>query len=260
MKRLWIVVIVSLVAPTLRVDLIRGAGEAPLSQEPATPPAPSGQPSGPEPNNQKAAYRLDFSDYRGGPLETWLESKGFKFEEAAKDPNALKLSVQDGALILEAKERLRGFLFKDSMEITNFSKVRLEWGILKYPEGASYEKHVRNEALMVYISFGHEKTPSGLLLLPDVPYFIGLFLCKDDKLNTPYIGRYYQEGGRFVCLAHAEPQQTIVSEFDLVTAFRTYFEKGEVPPITAINLGVDTSDAGDGGKAAAYVKTIEFIP
>jgi hypothetical protein len=87
-----------------------------------------------------------------------------------------------------------------------------------------------------------------------------LFLCKDDKLNTPYIGRYYQEGGRFVCLAHAKPQQTIVSEFDLVTAFRTYFEKGEVPPITAINLGVDTSDAGDGGKAAAYVKTIEFIP
>lgn len=260
MKRLWIVVIVSLVAPTLRVDLIRGAGEAPLSQEPATPPALSGHPSGSEANNQKPAYRLDFSDYHGDSLETWLESKGFKFEEAAKDPNALKLSVQNGALILEAKERLRGFLFKDSMEITNFSKVRLEWGILKYPEGASYEKHVRNEALMVYISFGHEKTPSGLLLLPDVPYFIGLFLCKDDKLNTPYIGRYYQEGGRFVCLAHAEPQQTIVSEFDLVTAFRTYFEKGEVPPITAINLGVDTSDAGDGGKAAAYVKTIEFIP
>ena len=71
----------------------------------------------------------------GAPLETWLESKGFKFEEAAKNPDALKLSVQDGALILEAKERLRGFLFKDSMEIKNFSKVRLEWGILKYPEG-----------------------------------------------------------------------------------------------------------------------------
>jgi len=259
MKRLWIVVIVSLVVPTLRVDVTRGAGEAPPPQESTIPPALGGYPSGAEDGNQKAAYRLDFSDYRGGPLETWLESKGFKFEEAAKDPNALKLSVQDGALIFEAKERLRGFLFKDSMEITNFSKVRLEWGILKYPEGASYEKHVRNEALMVYISFGNEKIPSGLLVLPDVPHFIGLFLCKDDKLNTPYIGRYYQEGGRFVCLAHAEPQQTIVSEFDLVTAFRTYFEKGEVPPISGINLGVDTSDAGDGGKAAAYVKTIEFI-
>jgi hypothetical protein len=259
MKRLWIVVIVSLVVLTLRVDLARGAGEAPPLQESTIPPALAGHPSGPDVSSQKAAYRLDFSNYQGGSLETWLESKGFKFEEAAKNPDALKLSVQDGALILEAKERLRGFLFKDSMEIRNFSKVRLEWGILKYPEGASYEKHLRNEALMVYISFGHEKLPSGLLVLPDVPYFIGLFLCKDDKLNTPYIGRYYQEGGRFVCLAHAEPQQTVVSEFDLVTAFRTYFDKGEVPPISAINLGVDTSDAGDGGKTGAYIKSIEFI-
>ncbi len=260
MNRLWIVMTVLLLMLPLRVDLTQGADEAPLPQDSTPPPNLSGRPSGPEENNHKASYRLDFSDYRGGPLETWLESKGFKFEEAAKNPEALKLSVQDGGLIVEAKEQLRGFLFKDSMEIKNFSKVRLEWGILKYPQGASYENRIRNEALMVYISFGHEKIPSGLLLLPDVPYFIGLFLCKDDQLNTPYIGKYYQEGGRFVCLAHAEPQQTIVSEFDLVTAFRTYFDKGEVPPISGINLGVDTSDAGDGGKAAAYVKSIEFIP
>src|SRR5262245_28932836 len=259
MKPLWIVVIVSLVVPTLRVDLARGAGEAPPAQESTIPPAPAGQPSGLEASDQKVAFRLDFSDYPGGSLETWLESKGFKFQEAAKDPNALKLSVHDGALILEAKERLRGFLFKDSMEIKSFSKVRLEWGILKYPEGASYEKQRRNEALMVYISFGHEKIPSGLFVLPDVPYFIGLFLCKDDKLHIPYLGRYYREGGRFVCLAHAEPEQTIVTEFDLPTAFRAYFDKEEVPPITAINLGVDTSDAGNGGRAAAYVKAIEFI-
>ena len=259
MKRLWIIMLGSLLILLPGVDLSRGAEEAPPLQGSTPPPNLSGRPSEPAANNHKAVYRLDFSDYRGGPLETWLESKGFKFEEAAKNPDALKLSVQDGGLIFEAKERLRGFLFKDSMEIKNFSKVRLEWGILKYPEGASYEKHIRNEALMVYISFGHEKIPSGLLVLPDVPYFIGLFLCKDDKLNTPYIGRYYQEGGRFVCLAHAEPQQTIVSEFDLAAAFRTYFEKDEVPPISGINLGVDTSDAGDGGKAAAYLKSIEFI-
>jgi hypothetical protein len=259
MKRLWITVIVSLIMPLGGIDLAHGAGAAPPSQGATVPTAPAGQTSGQDAGNRNVAYRLDFSDYHGGPIETWLESKGFKFEEAAKDPTALKLSVQDGALILEAKQKLRGFLFKDSLEIKDFSKVRLEWGIIKYPEGASYERHIRNEALMVYISFGHEKTPSGNIVLPDVPHFIGLFLCKDDQLNTPYIGRYYQEGGRFVCLAHAEPQQTIVSEFDLVTAFRTYFEKSEVPPISGINLGVDTSDAGDGGRAAAYVKTIEFI-
>jgi hypothetical protein len=260
MKQSWMILLVLLILPTLGVDRTHGASGVSPARESTSPRALADHPFGPEASNQNATYKLDFSDYRGDSVETWLESKGFKFEESAKDPTALKLSVQDGALILEAKERLRGFLFKDSMELKNVSKVRLEWGIIKYPEGASYEKQVRNEALMVYISFGHEKLPSGLLVLPDVPYFIGLFLCKDDKLNTPYLGRYYQEGGRFVCLGHAEPQQTIVSEFDLASAFRTYFEKGEVPPISGINLGVDTSDAGDGGKAAAYVKTIEFIP
>jgi hypothetical protein len=260
MKPLRMILLVLLSLPALGVDRSHGAsGASPVLESPHLR-ALADHPSGPQARNQNAAYKLDFSDYRGDSIETWLESKGFKFEEAAKDPDALKLSVQNGALVLEAKERLRGFLFKDSMELKNFSKVRLEWGILKYPEGASYEKQVRNEALMVYISFGQEKLPSGLLVLPDVPYFIGLFLCKDDKLHTPYTGRYYQEGGRFVCLAHAEPQQTIISEFDLATAFRTYFERAEVPPISGINLGVDTSDAGDGGKAAAYVKTIEFIP
>jgi hypothetical protein len=260
MKYLGMLVTVSLVVLTLRVEHLLATGEAHHPQVSTSPFALGGNPPDSETNHRQVTYRLDFSDYPGGSLEAWLESKGFKFREAAKDPQALKLSVQDGALILEANERLRGFLFKDSMDIKNFSKVRLEWGILKYPEGASYEKQIRNEALMVYISFGHEKIPSGLLVLPNVPYFIGLFLCQDDKLDTPYLGRYYQEGGRFVCLAHAEPEQTVVSEFDLTTAFRAYFDKDEVPPITAINLGVDTSDAGNGGKAAAYVKSIEFIP
>src|SRR4029453_5511880 len=121
MKRLWIVVIVSLVMPTLTVDITRGAGEAPPPQESTIPPALAGHPSGAEDRNQKATYRLDFSDYGWGSLGTWVETKGFKIEEAAKDPNALKLSVQDGALIFEAKERLRGFLFKGSMDIKNFS-------------------------------------------------------------------------------------------------------------------------------------------
>jgi hypothetical protein len=202
---------------------------------------------------------LDFSDYVAGPIEEYLESKGFRFEEAAKDRNLLALSVRNGALMLEAKEQIRGFLYKDSVNIEKFSKVRIEWGVTKYPEGASYERQIRNEALMVYISFGHDKISSGNIILPNVPYFIGLFLCKDDKLNTPYVGRFYHEGGRFVCLGHPKPDETIISEFDLVTAFQTYFEKHEVPPISGINFGVDTSDTGDGGKTAAYIKKLEFI-
>jgi hypothetical protein len=250
MKGLWIAVLVSIAMLTAWCGHALGASQ---------PHEPSKQPvTGPRDHAQKVTYRLDFSDYAGGSIEEWLESKGFKFEEAAKDRNLLGLSVQNGALVLQAKEQIRGFLYNDSLNVEEFSKVKIEWGILKYPEGASYEQQIRNEALMVYISFGHEKMPSGNIILPKLPYFIGLFLCTADKLHTPYIGKNYQESGRFVCLAHAEPGQTLISEFDLVTAFRSYFDKAEVPPISGINLGVDTSEAGNGGGAAAYIRAIEF--
>jgi hypothetical protein len=259
MKGLWIVALVSIVIPTVWTGHILGAGRSNALRQFAGTAGSDGGTTDPRDGQSRVVYRLDFSDYPGGSVEAWLESKGFRFEEAAKDRNSLELSVQNGALILEAKDQIRGFLYKESLNIEKFSKVRLEWGVTKYPKGSSYERGIRNEALMVYISFGHEKMRSGNIFLPNVAYFIGLFLCEDDKLNTPYIGRYYQEGGRFVCLGHPEPGQTIVSEFDLVTAFRTYFEKSDVPPITAINLGVDTSDAGDGGNAAAFIKKLEFL-
>jgi hypothetical protein len=233
MKELWSVVLLSIALPTVWLSQAVGASESNASPQFMSATGSAEHTTGPQNSGQKVTYRLDFSDYPGGSVEEWLESKGFKFEEAAKDRNSLALSVLNGALILQAREQLRGFLYKQSLNIEKFSKVRIEWGILKYPESASYEQEIRNEALMVYISFGHEKISSGNIILPNLPYFIGLFLCKSDKLNTPYLGRYYQEGGRFVCLGHPEPQQNIVSEFDLVTAFRSYFDKSEVPPSLA---------------------------
>ena len=259
MKILCIVALISIVVPIVWSSAVIGEGKSNAPPYLVAGVGSEGRPGEPRDGAPRVVYRLDFSDYVGGPIEAYFEAKGFRFEEAAKDPNLLALSAVNGALILEAKEQIRGFLYNESLNIEKFSKVRLEWGVIKYPEGASYERQRRNEALMVYISFGHDKISSGNLILPNVPYFIGLFLCTEDKLNTPYVGRFYQEGGRFVCLGHPKPNETIISEFDLVTAFRTYFEKDEVPPISGINFGVDTSDAGDGGKAAAYVKKVEFI-
>ena len=45
----------------------------------------------------------------------------------------------------------------------------------------------------------------------------------------------------------------------IISLFQTYFEKDEVPMISGISLGVDTSSSGDEGKAAAYIKKIEFL-
>ena len=67
--------------------------------------------------------------------------------------------------------------------------------------------------------------PRGSFVIPSCRYFISLFLSKDDESNKPYLGRYFQKGGCFVCLGNPKPNETIISEFDLAYAFHSYFEK-----------------------------------
>jgi hypothetical protein len=204
-------------------------------------------------------YSVGFSDYAEGPVENWLESKGFKFKDGIMTRSKLDLDIDDGALVIKAKEPVRGFLANESVEVKDYSKVRIEWGIRKYPDGASYEKGIRNEALILYIFFGDKKISSGSIFIPNRPYFVGLFLCKDERPNYPYKGRYYHEGGRFVCLGKPKPGERVVSEFDLKRGFQSYFGKNEVPVISGISLGMDTTSSGDGGKAAAFIKSIKFV-
>lgn len=207
----------------------------------------------------QVVHSLDLSDYAANSVDEWLQSKGLKFEADAANRDMLNLSVSDGALTLEAKEALRGILRQNPLHLKRYSKIRIEWGVLKYPKGASYEKDIRNESIMVLVFFGDEKISSGHFISPDLPYFIGFYLCQDDQLNVPYKGKYYQEGGRYVCLGSPQPGETVVSEFDLVQAFHTYFDKSDLPPISGIALEVDTTSSGDGGTAAAFVKRVEIL-
>jgi hypothetical protein len=216
-----------------------------------TPPAAYGR--------QQVVWRMEFSDYVEGSIEEWLQAKGFRLEQGAEDPELLALSIHKGALVLEAKAPVKGFLVNQDAQLEKVSKVRLHWGIIKYPKNASYERHVHNEALMLYIFFGQEKVPSGHVALPALPYFIGLFLGQEEQLHTPYLGRYFHEGGRFVAVGNPTPHETLISEFDLIGAFQTYFAKDDVPMISGITLGIDTFRSGDGGKAAAYIHSIEFL-
>lgn len=207
---------------------------------------------------QKMNFVIDFSDYPGGSVHEWLKSKGFRFHKGAKNRKLIELSAPDGALVIKIQKRVRGFIFNESIDLKEFSKVRIEWGIIQYPKDASFERKINNEALMVYVFFGSEKLSSGSFFIPDSPYFIGLFLSKDDEINKPYKGKYFHKGGRYVCLGSPEPQKTVITEFDLVRAFQTYF-KDEAPIISGICLAFDTSSSGDGGKAAAFIKRMEFL-
>lgn len=207
---------------------------------------------------QNVNSMLDFSDYRNGPVEEWLKAKGFVLEKDAENADSIRLDASGNALTIEAKKRARGFLFNECVDLEKYSKVRIEWGVLDYPAGASYEAGVNNEALMVYIFFGYDKISSGHLLVPNSPYFIGLYLGKDE-VGKAYEGKYYQKGGRFVCLGKPRPGETVFSEFDLIGAFRTYFQKDKIPLISGVSLGVDTSSSGNEGKARAFIRKIEFL-
>ena len=208
---------------------------------------------------QKNNYKIDFSDYNKGSIYEWLEEEGFKFEQGAKDREQLELTVDEGALILEAKTRLRAFIVNDSLEPRNYSRVKVTWGVVKYPRGASYEADVNNEAIQVLVFFGHEKISSGHLVLPNSPYFIGLFLGRHDMPYKAYKGRYYHQGGRFVCMGNPLPGETVISELDLHHAFKRYFKKDEVPSITGVALAMDTTLSGDDGRAVAFVDRIELF-
>jgi hypothetical protein len=63
----------------------------------------------------------------------------------------------------------------------------------------------------------------------------------------------------FVCVGNPKPDETVVSEFDLLAALRTYFDKDDMSMISGITLGIGTFSSGDKGKAAAYVYSIEFL-
>jgi hypothetical protein len=202
---------------------------------------------------------IDFSTYAGGPVHEWLREHGYRLERDAKNGNLLGLSITDQTFNIDVKARMSGFILNDQINLDNIKLIRINWGIKRYPKDVSYNRQVNNEALMLYIFFGKEKVSSGHVLIPNSPYFIGLFLCQDDEVNYPYLGRYFHIGGRFVCLGKPQPDQSIVSEFNLDQAFKSYFSKSATPGITGIGFGIDTSKAGDGGKGGAFIKTIQFI-
>ena len=208
---------------------------------------------------QKVIYSIDFSDYHSGPIDEWLKQKAFEFQRDARNRKKLHLDVGDEGLILEAKRPMFGMLVNDGVDLDKFSSIRLEWGVHRYPEGASYERGIRNEALMVIVFFGYDKVSCGHFLIPDAPYFIGFFLGREEEIKRGYVGQYCQKSGRYVCLGNPQPGETVVSEYNLASAFKSEYEKEKVPLISGVALSIDTSKSEEGGKAAAFIKSIKFL-
>ena len=214
------------------------------------------------PNPTRSANRLiygvDFSGFPGGSALKWLGSKGFVPKQDSSDAKKVVYAAAHGGLALETKTHAFGLLLNET-DVRDYSRVRIEWGIDAFPSGASYEKGIRSEAVMVYIFFGKERHASGSLLIPDSPYFIGLFLCESGSTHEPFKGRYYHVGGRFICVDRPPLGTPVTTDFPIAEAFTRVFGKDQAPDISGFGISIDTVNAKGAGIAKSFVKKIEFL-
>ncbi len=205
-------------------------------------------------SSDNVVYMIDFSRESHKDAVSWLKSQGFQFKLDADD---LRLSLAGQYLTLEAKDEVAGLIVKQ-LNLPKTKRIRIHWGVERYPKGADWEKGIYRLPLAVMVSFGDEKIDSGAFFLPDAPYFIGVFLGEKESQGKAYTGNYYKEGGRYFCMPCGVPEgQSVITEFDLEKAYTSQFKKTEMPGISSFGLQMNTKDTRGG--ARAFIKKIEFL-
>jgi len=208
----------------------------------------------------EVVHQFEFGGEPTAPARKALASGNFVLKQDADDENKINLYHTENALHIQVTKPAFG-IFLHEQDIPEAKHIRLHWGVSTYPEGASYEHGIDNEAIMVYVFFGHEKQSSGSMFVPDSPYFIGFFLCPDgsDEVQQPYAGHYYKKTGRYICVDHPGEGVTAISEVALADEFKKSFGLDSVPPVSGISIEVDTTASKNDGKAASFLERIEFL-
>jgi len=211
-------------------------------------------------NRENVLFELGFDNETGLPPKEWLEQHGFELHRDADRENHIDLSHRDGQLHIVVKRPSFGLAARP-LNAPQANRLRLHWGVSDYPDGASYEHGVDNEAIMIYVFFGKERLDSGEMLIPDSPYFIGFYLCPPDgdRIDTPFVGHHYEKIGRYECVDHPGEGNAVVSEIELDAEFARSFGLDSVPPVSGFSIEVDTTDSGNDGHAAAFIDRLEFI-
>jgi hypothetical protein len=213
----------------------------------------------PSPASQ-VIHLIDFGGEPNIAARDLLASSSFVLKHDATDADKINLYHTEEALHIQVNNPSFGILIHEG-DVPGANHIRLHWGVSTYPQGASYEHGIDNEAIMVYVFFGHETYASGSMFVPDSPYFIGFFLCPNgsDQLEKSYTGRYYKKTGRFICVDHPGQGETAISEVNLADEFRMSFGLNSVPPVSGISIEVDTTSSKNDGKAASFLERIEFL-
>jgi hypothetical protein len=203
-------------------------------------------------------YSVDFSGYSGGSVLRWLASKEFLPQQDANNGRRVVYSILHNDLVLETRSRAFAVLFNET-DVRDYSRIRIEWGVDAFPAGASYAGGVRSEAIMVYVFFGKERHASGSLLIPDSPYFLGLFLCESDATDKPFRGRYYHAIGRYICVDRPSLGVPVTTDFPIAEAFTRVFGQNPPPDISGFGIAIDTANLRGNGVAKSLIRKIEFV-
>lgn len=208
---------------------------------------------------RKVSLLVDLSDYQEGAIGSWLAGKGFEPVQDARDRRKIGLGVASRALVVSAQAPVEGYFFNEGVDLEAYSAVRIQWGVNDFPAGTSFEKRQNGAGLLVMIFFSYDKISPNRFAMSSSPYFLAFYLDRRDPVEKAYTGRFFQRGGRFICLGNPSPGETVVSHFELLGALRSYFEKDEIPLITGIALGVNTTASREDGRASAFIRSIEFL-
>jgi hypothetical protein len=201
-------------------------------------------------------YAVDFSTQKPGPAAPWLKQHGFEFKLGFES-----LRFENGALQLSADRPEAGLCVRDfpkGKNLKGVKRLRIVWGVNQFPEGADWEHGIDRLAIGVIVSFGSDRLPSGLPFgIHPEPYFICPFIGSREIEGKAYQGKYWKQGGRYVCVKVKKLGEPAVTELNLDHLFKSLFNKSETPPVSAFAIQMNTKDTK--GKASAFIKSIEFL-
>ena len=199
-------------------------------------------------------HTIDFSGQPDGPAEEWLKQQGFTLRLDADD---LQPHFKDNRLVLHTSRQKAG-LFELPLHMSQVKRIRIHWGVERYPRGADWSQGITAVPIAVMTTFGTKRIKSGSLFVPNAPYFIGLFLGEKERANRAYTGNYYKIGGRYFCTPCGVPVgERVVTEFDLDRGFRAQFGQTVVPPISRFGFQMNTK--GTSGGAKAFLEKVEYL-
>lgn len=203
-------------------------------------------------------YALDFTNQQSGDAAPWLKQQGFQFKLAFE---ALNPRFENGALFLSTERPqvgLCGYTFAKGEELHGVERLRVTWGVPKFPEGADWEHAINRTALAIAVTFGHERISSGLPFgLFAAPYFISPFIGAKETADKIYTGRFWRKGGRYICIKCPNAGATFTTDLNVDSLFKNLFGKTTTPPVTAIAFQMNTKDTE--GKAVSFIKKIELL-